>query len=171
MILMSRRSWGEIAQSALLLVRAFQERGGTFSFAESCTGGLLGAIVTEIAGASSVFYGSVVSYSNEAKMEILGVPPSVIQNYGAVSRECAIEMALGALKAFKTTHALSVTGIAGPGGGSEEKPLGTVYWGIATHCGLAQAHHGFYAEGTRRRIRLASAGEALRLLSASLAAP
>lgn len=161
-------SWEELEYAARQMIIAFEGKKASIACAESCTGGLLSAIITEIAGASSVFYGGVVSYTNEAKIDILNVPPSVIETYGAVSRECAEKMALGALSKFKTTHAVSITGIAGPGGGSIEKPVGTVYLGIATHAGFLETYHCLLREKTRRQIRMASAKEALRLLSASL---
>ena len=160
--------WEELVESARQLVLAFEEQAASFAFAESCTGGLLSAIITEIAGASSVFYGGIVSYSNEAKKDILNVPPSIIETYGAVSCECAKSMALGALSKFKATHAVSVTGVAGPSGGSIEKPVGTVYFGVATRFGFLSAYHCLFKGETRRHIRMASAGEALRLLSSSL---
>lgn len=153
------------------LVLAFEAREASFAFAESCTGGLLSTVITEIVGASAAFYGGIVSYSNEAKIDILNVPPSIIETCGAVSRECAENMALGALLKFNTTHAVSVTGVAGPGGGSIEKPVGTVYFGVATRFGFLSAHHCLFKEETRRHIRMVAAREALRLLSSSLLRP
>ena len=103
----------------------------TMSFAESCTGGLIAGSVTDISGASKVFLGSAVTYSNEAKIDILGVDPQILNDSGAVSSECAEKMAEGARRIFRSDIALSVTGIAGPDGGSEEKPIGTVWFGIS----------------------------------------
>lgn len=105
----------------------------TISFAESCTGGLIAGAVTDIAGSSKVFLGSAVTYSNEAKINILGIDSRIIDAQGAVSSQCAEKMAEGARKIFGSEIALSVTGIAGPDGGSEEKPVGTVWFGISSN--------------------------------------
>lgn len=102
------------------------------SCAESCTGGLIGAALTDIAGSSESFNGSAVTYSNEAKQKILGVKSETLKNFGAVSQECALEMAEGAIKIYDSDFAVSVTGIAGPDGGSESKPVGLVYFGLAS---------------------------------------
>lgn len=102
----------------------------TVACAESCTGGLVQATITEIAGSSEIFKGGVVAYSNEAKINILGVSSDIIEKFGAVSAECAEAMAAGALKLYNTDFAVSVTGIAGPDGGSEDKPVGTVWFGL-----------------------------------------
>lgn len=102
------------------------------SCAESCTGGLLGAALTELPGSSEIFNGSAVTYSNEAKKNILGVKENTLKNFGAVSEQCALEMAQGALKIYDADIAVSVTGIAGPDGGSELKPVGTVCFGVAS---------------------------------------
>lgn len=108
-----------------------RERGLQLGLAESCTGGLLGGAMTEIPGASGFFTGGVVSYSNEVKRNLLNVPAEVLERHGAVSEETAAAMARGALKTLHCTVALSVTGIAGPGGGTESKPVGLVYVGCA----------------------------------------
>ncbi|MBQ7593100.1 MAG: CinA family protein [Synergistaceae bacterium] len=102
------------------------------SCAESCTGGLVGAALTEIAGSSDVFNGSAVTYSNEAKHKILGVKNETLANFGAVSEECAREMASGAREIYDADFSVSITGIAGPDGGSELKPVGTVWFGLAS---------------------------------------
>ena len=111
-----------------------KKAGLRFGFAESCTGGALSASMTQVPGVSSVFWGSVISYSNEVKQKSLNVPEAVIIKYGAVSKECAQYMAQGARDALEVDWAVSVTGIAGPGGGSLEKPVGTVCfaWASAT---------------------------------------
>ena len=113
------------------LVQALLERGLTISTAESCTGGLVAKSITDVSGASSVFWGGVVSYDNSVKMGVLGVLESTLASHGAVSYETAREMALGVRQALKTDIGISTTGIAGPGGGTKEKPVGTVFVGIS----------------------------------------
>ena len=102
----------------------------TVSTAESCTGGLLGAILTSIPGSSTYFQGSIVAYSNYQKMNLLKINEKTLQNYGAVSEQCAIEMAKNLKDIMKTNISISITGIAGPEGGTEEKPVGTVFTAI-----------------------------------------
>jgi len=111
--------------------KTFKEKRKTCSVAESCTGGGLGASLTDLAGSSEIFDGGVISYSNELKMRILGVREQTLTKFGAVSEHTAAEMSLGVLKLTKSNVAISITGIAGPGGGSEEKPLGTVCFGMS----------------------------------------
>lgn len=108
-----------------------KERGETISVAESCTGGLVGRRLTEIPGSSAYFMEGSITYSNEAKIRTLNVSPDIIKTYGAVSAECAEAMAVGMRESAGTDHSISVTGIAGPDGGSEEKPVGTVFIGYA----------------------------------------
>ncbi|MFA5592101.1 MAG: nicotinamide-nucleotide amidohydrolase family protein [Micavibrio sp.] len=108
-----------------------QENNMRLTCAESCTGGMIAAAVTDRAGSSALFERGFVTYSNESKIEALGVSSSTIETHGAVSEETAAEMAAGALKHSHADIAVSVTGIAGPGGGSDEKPVGLVYIGIA----------------------------------------
>ncbi len=95
--------------------------------AESCTGGLLGSRITDVPGASRYYAGGIIAYSNEAKINILGVSPETIRNYGAVSEECAREMVMGVVRIFRADAGIAITGIAGPSGGTPEKPVGTVY--------------------------------------------
>lgn len=102
------------------------------SGAESCTGGLFGAKMTSLSGSSNYFLGSAVTYSNQAKIDILGVSANTLQMFGAVSEECAKEMALGSILKYKSDYAISITGIAGPDGGTDEKPVGLVWIGIAS---------------------------------------
>ena len=122
--------------SGLLAEKLIEEaalRNVTIALAESCTGGMIAGVLTDIPGASKVFLGSAVTYSNEAKIDILGVDPDIINDHGAVSSHCAEKMAEGAKRIFRAEIALSVTGIAGPDGGSAEKPVGTVWFGISSN--------------------------------------
>lgn len=134
----------------------------TMSFAESCTGGLIAGSVTDVSGASKVFLGSAVTYSNEAKIGILGVDPQTINDFGAVSPQCAEKMAEGARRIFGSDIALSVTGIAGPDGGSEEKPVGTVWFGIS-QCGETYTFKRNFG-GERELIRSSAVKTALTSL-------
>ena len=137
--------------------------GRTVSVAESCTGGMLAAKITDRAGASGHFAGGVVSYSNRAKSDLLGVDPALIEREGAVSREVAEAMADGALRRFDSDFALSVTGIAGPGGGTEEKPVGTV-WICAVSRGGDRLSREVLVPGDRAAIRLRTVVISLHLL-------
>ena len=105
----------------------------TLSTAESCTGGSIAALITSVSGSSEYFKGGVVAYSNEVKMNMLYVSPETLQKYGAVSRETVIEMVQGVMESMKTDCAVATSGIAGPGGGTPEKPVGTIWMAVA--CG------------------------------------
>ncbi len=105
----------------------------TLSTAESCTGGSIAALITSVPGSSEYFKGGVVAYSNEVKMNMLHVSPETLQKYGAVSRETVIEMVQGVMESMKTDCAVATSGIAGPGGGTPEKPVGTIWMAVA--CG------------------------------------
>ncbi|MBQ7154194.1 MAG: nicotinamide-nucleotide amidohydrolase family protein [Synergistaceae bacterium] len=140
---------GSLAEAVLYEARF---RGARISCAESCTGGLIGAALTEIAGSSDVFNGSAVTYSNEAKNNILGVKAATLEEHGAVSEECAREMAEGALRIYDADFAVSVTGIAGPDGGSETKPVGTVCFGFASDRGTITITRRL--PGNREEIRI-----------------
>ncbi|MCB1025283.1 MAG: competence/damage-inducible protein A [Acidobacteria bacterium] len=138
------------------------ERGETISVAESCTGGLIGQRLTEISGSSAYFIEGAVTYSNEAKHRALGVPKEVIENHGAVSAEVAELMASGIRERAKTDYALSVTGIAGPTGGTDEKPVGTVFIGYSDGSGTSSLQVHF--PGERYLIRWRSSQTALDYL-------
>ena len=114
------------------LVTVFAKKGWTISTAESCTGGLIAACITEVAGASAVLAGGCVSYSEAVKQNVLGVSGEILRVHSAVSAECAVAMAEGARRLYNTDVAVSATGYAGPGGGTEKDPVGTVYLGLAT---------------------------------------
>ena len=131
--------------------------------AESCTGGLVAAALTEIAGSSDVFDRGFVTYSNDAKQEILGVPPKTLTQHGAVSPETAAAMAQSTIARSRADLAVAVTGIAGPGGGSADKPVGLVYFAAATHHDLIAREKRFGDIG-RAEVRRQSVREALALL-------
>jgi nicotinamide-nucleotide amidase len=140
--------------------RLLSDRGLSLATAESCTGGLLGALVTEVAGSSAWFQGGFVTYANERKVNDLGVRSATIERFGAVSAETAIEMARGCLTATGADIAISTTGIAGPGGASETKPVGTVFVAIAMRDGATYARR-FQFPGDRATIRSRTAHLAL----------
>lgn len=135
------------------------ERGASVGTAESCTGGLIAAALTDVPGASAAFEGSIVSYANEVKTERLGVAQKDLQQHGAVSEEVAVQMAQGARAALGVDVAVSVTGIAGPGGAAPGKPVGTVWIGIATPAEARATLHHF--SGNRADVRNATVCEAL----------
>lgn len=151
-----------IADAARLLA-AMRARGLKLATAESCTGGLLAGLLTEIAGASDVFERGFVTYSNAAKIGLLGVDLALLQRHGAVSAEVAIAMAEGARRASAADIALSVTGVAGPGQ-SERKPVGLVYIGLAGPGAPTTSTELRLGPRPRGEIRLATVGEALGLL-------
>ncbi len=140
--------------------------GQTVSVAESCTGGLIGQRFTEVPGSSAYFMEGAITYSNAAKMRTLGVPAAILETHGAVSAECAEAMAVGMRKYASTDHAISVTGIAGPDGGSEEKPVGTVFIGYAGPDGVKSVK--FVLPGDRYLIRWRSSQAALDYLRRQL---
>ena len=124
------------ASLAEALGSSLRGRRWSIAVAESCTGGLLGAMITSAAGSSDYFRGGVIAYADEVKIKLLDVPPSLIEQHGAVSEEVAAAMAVGAKESLHSTVALSITGIAGPGGGTKEKPVGLIYIGLATDAGV-----------------------------------
>ena len=132
--------------------------------AESCTGGLVAAALTEIPGSSDVVDRGFVTYSDEAKRDMLGVPAATLKRHGAVSAQTAKAMAVGALKNSRADLAVSITGIAGPGGGSKQKPVGLVYFAAASRDGRRIVRKRLYGDIGRRRVRLRSVLEALALL-------
>jgi len=141
--------------------------GRTLALAESCTGGLVGTRLTDVAGSSDVVLGAVVSYANAAKTALLGVPAALIAEHGAVSEAVARAMAEEARRHFGADLAVAVTGVAGPGGGTEEKPVGTVWFSVADAKGTRAVKHGF--PGTRAEIRTRASQTALWLLRDALA--
>ncbi|MDR1952699.1 MAG: competence/damage-inducible protein A [Elusimicrobiota bacterium] len=139
-----------------------KEKKKTLCLAESCTGGLIAKKITDAAGSSAYFNGSIISYSNFLKMKILGVKKETLDTFGAVSSQTAYEMAKGALEISNSDIALSVTGIAGPGGAAKEKPLGLVYIGIASKKSVETYEYNFI--GNREEIRERAANTAMNLL-------
>jgi nicotinamide-nucleotide amidase len=160
---------GRAADAAIALFRALAGRGLSLACAESCTGGLVAASLTDIPGASSVLWGGVVAYSNDCKSRLLGVPSGTIAEFGAVSREVAAAMAAGALAASGggADLALAITGIAGPEGGSAAKPVGLV-WLAFRGAGGEAFEESFVFPGDRQAIREAAAAAAM-LRAAALA--
>ena len=142
-----------------VLVTVFRERKLKLALAESCTGGMIAACITSVPGASDMFKGGVVCYANEVKRDLLGVPQGILETEGAVSASCAKAMAEGARRTLKSDIAVSVTGIAGPGGGTLEKPVGCVFIGIATQGTVSAERHLF--TGDRDQIRQQASDAAL----------
>ena len=155
-----------LAEAEALLAR-YRAAGLKLATAESCTGGLIAATLTAIAGSSDVLERGFVTYSNEAKAELLGVPAALLAEHGAVSAPVARAMAAGALAHSPADVALSVTGVAGPGGGSAEKPVGLVFIGAARRGGLVRVQRCQFPGG-RAAVREASVAEALRMAEAAL---
>ena len=134
----------------------------SLSVCESCTGGMLGSIITSEPGSSKYFCGGVIAYSNEIKQRVVGVKQITLKIFGAVSAEVAREMARGVRKKFKADISISITGIAGPAGGSKKKPVGLVYLCVAVRHHVYVEHHIF--KGSRNQIRKEACDKALRLL-------
>ena len=151
------------AELANALLLACQQRGIMLATAESCTGGLIIAALTDIAGSSVVVDRGFITYSNEAKMEMLGVSAATLDTHGAVSRETVLEMTAGALARSRAGLALAVTGIAGPGGGSPEKPVGLVWFGVALRGGPVAAELNMFADNGRDFIRRETVRHALEI--------
>ena len=145
------------------LVALLKAQGLTCATAESCTGGGVGSAITAVPGSSAVFAGGIISYSNEVKRDVLGVSADILQNVGAVSAETAAQMAEGARRLLKTDLAVSLTGIAGPDGGSAEKPVGLVWFGLATKGGTRTEKCIF--RGDRAKVREQAITHALGMLT------
>ncbi|WP_061936160.1 CinA family protein [Aureimonas sp. AU22] len=152
--------------AASIVARA-TDAGLTIATAESCTGGLVASALTDVAGSSAVFGTGFVTYSNDAKARLLAVPTALLERHGAVSREVAEAMAVGARQVARSDIAVSITGIAGPGGGSENKPVGLVHFACASRLGTVYAEHRFGPIG-RGEVRIASVAAALEMLGAAL---
>lgn len=145
------------------LVEALRKRGLTLSCAESCTGGLVAKRIVDLAGCSDVFFGGAVTYANSAKEKLLGVKRETLEAHGAVSEETAREMARGVREALGTDVGISTTGTAGPGGGTKDKPVGTVFVGVSTKYGESVERLSLSAARDRNYIRFVSASRAMHL--------
>jgi nicotinamide-nucleotide amidase len=150
------------------LLAAARSQGAQIVTAESCTGGLIAALLTEIPGSSDVMDRGFVTYSNEAKQDLLGVPADLLEAQGAVSEPVCRAMALGALKNSRAGFSVAVTGIAGPGGGSAEKPVGLVYIAAARRAGDVVVREYRFGDIGRDRVRLGTVEKALQLLRGCL---
>ncbi|MFB2551625.1 CinA family protein [Ensifer soli] len=155
----------DILARAKALVALCAERKLLVATAESCTGGLIAAALTEVTGSSAVVDRGFVTYSNAAKMELIGVEAATLDAFGAVSRQTAVEMVSGALCRSSADIAVSVTGIAGPGGGSAQKPVGLVHLAARRRGGAVIHREMRYGDIGRAEVRLATLGTALDLLS------
>lgn len=157
----------DIFSEAQKLIDLASEKNVTIATAESCTGGLIGAAITSISGSSKPFKGGIIAYDNSVKTKLLGVSPSVLGKYGAVSQKTAERMAAGVIERLGVDMAVSVTGIAGPGGGSEDKPVGTVWMGLAVktndNINIKTTLHSFGDIG-RNKVRDVTCYEALKAL-------
>jgi nicotinamide-nucleotide amidase len=158
----------DLKSHAARLLKAYSDRGLKIATAESCTGGLVAALLTEIAGSSAVVERGFVTYSNEAKTELIGVPVDLIAAHGAVSEPVARAMAEGALAHSRADVTVGITGIAGPGGGTATKPVGLVHFGLARN-GAATVHlERRYGDLGRETVRLRAVEDALGLLEQAL---
>jgi nicotinamide-nucleotide amidase len=157
-----------LSARAAALLHACRERGWMVATAESCTGGLVAALLTDIPGSSDVVERGFVTYSNDAKTEMLGVPADLIAAQGAVSEAVARAMAEGALAHSRADVAVSITGVAGPGGGSAAKPVGLVHFGLAVKGRSTMHRERRYGGLGRAEIRAAAVEDALALLEAAM---
>jgi PncC family amidohydrolase len=148
---MPNHSFESMLPHLVNLKKAFLNKQLSVATAESCTGGLLAAALTELPGSSQFYRGGINAYANDAKISVLGVKAATIEKLGAVSAEVAKEMAEGARRLLKASFAISVTGIAGPDGGTPQKPVGTVWWGLANAKGTSVEQ--LNLTGTRADIR------------------
>jgi nicotinamide-nucleotide amidase len=154
----------DVTAAATALVNLCIERKLTIATAESCTGGLVAGAITEVPGSSAVLDRGFVTYSNDAKQQMLGVPTETLRDYGAVSRQTAEAMAQGALTKAKVDLAVSITGIAGPGGGSAEKPVGLVHFAAVTRDGTTMHAAKSFGDIGRSEVRHKSVLQALAML-------
>jgi nicotinamide-nucleotide amidase len=161
----------DIEAQAAEIIAVYRDRGWMIATAESCTGGLIAGALTEIAGSSAVVDRGFVTYTNQAKMDLIGVSAATLDTFGAVSKETALQMAHGALMRSGAEVAVAVTGIAGPGGGSAEKPVGLVHLALKTRSGLIDHREMRYGEIGRDQVRLGTVRTALEMLAAAAQTP
>ena len=154
----------ELKQRAAALLKAYERKGLKIATAESCTGGLIAGLLTEIAGSSAVVERGFVTYSNEAKADLVGVPPALIAAHGAVSEPVARAMAEGALARSRADVAVAVTGIAGPGGATATKPVGLVHFALARRGGPTVHLERRYTDLGREAVRRSAVADAVGLL-------
>lgn len=159
----------QVEKTAAVLVEMLKARGLTCATAESCTGGGVSCAITAVAGASDVFQGGAVTYANAAKEAVLGVSSATLVRHGAVSPECAAEMSEGARRLYRADIAVSVTGIAGPGGGSPGKPVGMVWFSVSTSSGT-RVEKSFF-QGDRASVRAQAVLHALGMLVVAATGP
>ncbi|MEO3990738.1 nicotinamide-nucleotide amidase [Pseudocitrobacter cyperus] len=153
----------ELFQLSEKVGQALKAQGATVTAAESCTGGWIAKTLTDVAGSSAWFERGFVTYSNEAKSQMIGVSAVTLEQHGAVSEPVVVEMAVGALRAACASYAVSVSGIAGPDGGSDEKPVGTVWFGVASATGQGVTQRECFT-GDRESVRRQATAFALQLL-------
>ena len=153
----------ELMQLSEVVGLALKQRGATLTTAESCTGGWVAKVITDIAGSSAWFERGFVTYSNEAKSQMIGVKAETLAAHGAVSEPVVVEMAIGALKAARADYAISISGIAGPDGGSDSKPVGTVWFGFASVSGQGITRRECF-DGDREAVRRQATVYALQTL-------
>ena len=157
----------DLIQAAAALLAECRSRGLMLATAESCTGGLIAGVLTEVAGSSDILDRGFVTYSNVAKSDMLGVPPELIEANGAVSGPVAASMASGALLRSRAALTVAVTGVAGLGGGSESKPVGTVWFGLVSR-GTPPLTERQVFSGDRTAVRRATVGHALAMLDGAV---
>lgn len=163
-------TFADLRTQAEAFLDASRAAGLKVTTAESCTGGLIGACLTEIAGSSDVFERGFITYSNEAKIELIDVPADLIERVGAVSEEVARAMAEGALVRSSADMAVAVTGVAGPGGGTATKPVGLVHIACAVRDGISR-HAACHFDGDREAVRRQTVAMALTMLDALVPRP
>lgn len=159
----------DILEQAQRIISDFSARGLMVSTAESCTGGLIAGVLTEISGSSAVVDRGFVTYTNQAKMDMIGVTEATLMAYGAVSKETALQMAHGALFRSRAAVSVAVTGVAGPGGGSTEKPVGLVHLSAQSRMGKILHREMRYGDIGRTEVRLATIRTALEMLQEAAA--
>jgi nicotinamide-nucleotide amidase len=158
----------DIAKLAADVIALLTAQGQTIATAESCTGGLIAGALTSVSGSSEAVYGGFVTYANEAKIAMVGVPYGMLREFGAVSKEVATAMAEGAMNAAGTHIGVAVTGIAGPNGGTAQKPVGLVYFAVATAEETRNLKKSFDSSWSRDQIRHATVVEALKLVKKAI---